>query len=538
MDTVAHSNQQLESGPPVLDRWEREYQFSALSLGVVERWIRENHQRFGLELEARGRRRLDDRYLDTKGWRLFRAGYALRTRKTSDHCEMTIKSLAPASGDPLRIRREVSQVLPTPEAGSLLTAKGLVAEWLSSLAGQAEPGQLFRVETDRTTYGLKHDGQRVGEIALDHCAISQTGEAQPANVSFVELESDASCQDDLQGFVEAMARGCNLEPARLSKFSTGLYLNRLEPRGLPKFEPIELSPSLRIGELALGLVQQEFARFLQHEAGTRLGEDIEELHQMRVTCRRLRAALRLFGPYLSRAVVSCQDTLKWVGAALGPVRDLDVKLRQLGKWREESEAELLENFDLVLSEVGTARERARRRMLRVLDSRRYGLLISRLERALRRVPTKKAGAELAAAEVFPLLIGSLYRRVRKAGRRVEATSSVEDYHRLRIRCRRLRYALDYAALLERKALKPFCRRVLKLQDVLGDYNDAAVARANLRSWLERRARSLRPGAIFLLGRLEERYRIAGERSLAAYPKAFRKLKNLPWKGLEKMMNDA
>ena len=41
-----------------------------------------------------------------------------------------------------------------------------------------------------------------------------------------------------------------------------------------------------------------FERMLKHEPGTREGEDAEELHDMRVATRRMRAALRVFDGYI------------------------------------------------------------------------------------------------------------------------------------------------------------------------------------------------------------------------------------------------
>ena len=60
-------------------------------------------------------------------------------------------------------------------------------------------------------------------------------------------------------------------------------------------------------------------------SGTRLGADVEELHQMRVATRRLRAFLRagrdLLDPVWAEPL---REELRWLGGVLGRVRDLDV----------------------------------------------------------------------------------------------------------------------------------------------------------------------------------------------------------------------
>src|SRR4029077_1143360 len=75
---------------------------------------------------------------------------------------------------------------------------------------------------------------------------------------------------------------------------------------------------------------QRLRALLAHEAGTRTGEDIEDLHQMRVAVRRMRATLKAARPLLDAAWADgLRAELGWRGGALGPVRDLDVLLLRL-----------------------------------------------------------------------------------------------------------------------------------------------------------------------------------------------------------------
>ena len=82
--------------------------------------------------------------------------------------------------------------------------------------------------------------------------------------------------------------------ASLSKFDAGLLAGGVTLPGPPDLGPLSLGPDATLGELAFA---QEFRRqviaMTDHEPGTRLGEDPEELHDMRVATR-LRAALDLF----------------------------------------------------------------------------------------------------------------------------------------------------------------------------------------------------------------------------------------------------
>src|SRR5262245_64665125 len=71
-------------------------------------------------------------------------------------------------------------------------------------------------------------------------------------------------------------------------------------------------------------------RLLLHGPGVRLGEDPEELHQMRVATRRVRAFLRAGRPLLDQSWSELlRDELAWLGRALGPARDLDVLIERV-----------------------------------------------------------------------------------------------------------------------------------------------------------------------------------------------------------------
>jgi CHAD domain-containing protein len=147
---------------------------------------------------------------------------------------------------------------------------------------------------------------------------------------------------------------------------------------------------------------------------------------------------------------------------------------------------------------------------------------------------RKPGVDLRAAEVLPELIRPLYRSVIKAGRRTEKSPVAEQYHRLRLRCKRLRYVLEFSSSVGGKGLKPYRRRLKKLQDLLGDYNDSVVAQANLEDWISDLKNPLPRPTIFFLGRLGERLRLTGEGRLAEFPDSFRQFKKRRWRALRRV----
>ena len=163
---------------------------------------------------------------------------------------------------------------------------------------------------------------------------------------------------------------------------------------------------------------EQFSAFLAREPGTRLGDDIEELHDMRVASRRLRAALSLFADVLPETALRVREDLGWVGQTLGAVRDLDVQIEQLDGWLDAADApdrNALATLRSLLDE--RAASRAERAMLEMLDSRRYEAFVSRFGRTLRARHTARSGpAAQPAVALAPDLIESRFRSVRKAGR--------------------------------------------------------------------------------------------------------------------------
>ena len=66
-------------------------------------------------------------------------------------------------------------------------------------------------------------------------------------------------------------------------------------------EPVTVDPSATPVDHVRASLDQRLRALLTHEPGTRTGEDIEDLHQMRVAVRRMRATLKAARPLLDAA---------------------------------------------------------------------------------------------------------------------------------------------------------------------------------------------------------------------------------------------
>ena len=147
-----------------MDHLEVEWQFDAVHLGPVERWLREHEGNGHLSVAVGAGTSVVDAYLDTEDWRLYRAGYSLRARRAGGRFEATLKSLTP-SADAVRTRREISEELPSASPEAILRSEGGLGERVRAVAGRAPLRQLFEVRTRRRTFVLSVEGENSGEIA-------------------------------------------------------------------------------------------------------------------------------------------------------------------------------------------------------------------------------------------------------------------------------------------------------------------------------------------------------------------------------------
>jgi CHAD domain-containing protein len=484
-----------------------------------------------------------DLYLDTDDRRFHRAGYSLRIRRKGRRVggEATLKALEtdrPGTG-PL-VRREVTEPLDRSDAAALLNAPGPVGERVRALVGSRRLLPLFEVRTRRQTFDLHtEDSTAAGELALDETTIRSQAGRTLARLRRVEVETPGPPPAAVAAFVERLREASGLHEATLSKYEAGYVATGPHRPTVPSYGSTAIGPDLSIEAAAFATLRRHFTALVTKEPGTRLGDDIEELHDMRVATRRLRAALALFRDVLPPQAEELREELRWLAAVLGAVRDLDVQLEQLEEWiaaLPAADRDALEKLRALLLEE---RREARTAMLEALDSRRYQALVRRfgsMVRAARR--PRSALARQPATAVAPDLVEASFRRVRKAARRIGPDSQPADYHRVRIACKRLRYTLEFLADVYPGETKRLVKRLVALQDILGLNQDADVAIARLRDLARERGGDLGPEPVFAMGEIAERYRREMRELQARFPAAYARLDGKEWKAFRRLIEAA
>ena len=251
-----------------------------------------------------------------------------------------------------------------------------------------------------------------------------------------------------------------------------------------------LLPGDLLSEAGRKLMLFLFAEMLRHEAGTRLGEDIEALHDMRVATRRLRAAFEVFqGAFEPKALKPYLKGLRQTGRLLGQVRDLDVFMEKAQHYLASLPESERQGLDPLLEDWKSQRDRARAQMIEHLDGEDFQAFKWSFNQFLH---TPGAGARemdalppqpAAVREIAPVLVYTRLSEVRAFDAALP-NAPIELLHALRIQFKKLRYTVEFFREVLGEETRAVINDLKSIQDHLGDLNDADVATRMLKTFLE------------------------------------------------------
>ena len=439
---------------------------------------------------------VEDRYFDTAREALRRRGFGARLRRSGSSVTLTVKSLTLDETDgelaPEAMHRRIELEGPAnarldPDGWPSSPARELVDE----LRGNARLRSRFTIRQRRVVRDIE-GGDGTAQLSLDEVEVV-VGRTVVGTFAELEIEStagDSALLDRLAGVLGASdlvspASGSKEEHARLlmEREQTAARARRLPP--VPKTPGVSADDPL--AEAGRKVLRMHLARMLAAEAGTRSGEDIEQLHKMRVATRRMRSMWRVFdGAYRPKVQVRYVRELRVVATTLGTVRDLDVLIEGVDAYTADLAAPGSGGMAPVRLHLVEQREAARSELIEFLDSNRYQDFVSDY---LEFVETPGAG-ELRPAPGLPVLvrhtaggrIWTAYEHLR-AHEMVLGWADVLALHAIRIDAKRLRYTLESFREVLPPGVDGLIARIVTLQDHLGMLNDADVAATMARAFL-------------------------------------------------------
>ncbi len=347
----------------------------------------------------------------------------------------------------------------------------------------------------------------------------------------VRIDTDEPRADDGRPAELAIRglRGYDDHTRRVARLLLGLGLRPVEPTAPG---PTAVAHRVRVDPdaPAIDLVTRaliEFQTAMRANLPGLLDDvDTEFLHEFRVALRRTRTTLRLARPILPEVLRrEWEPAFAWVGALTTPVRDLDVYvlgLPTMAGWLVAADPADLEPF---ARHLALHRSAARATMLRGLRSARYRRQVTAWETTLAALATTSVGAvpePVSAGDLAGRHLDRAHRRVVRGGMAISGESPADDLHRLRGRCKELRYALEvFAPVADQQIGRRAIADLKGLQDVLGRFQDAEVQRRALREFADEMMLERVPAAALLaLGELIARLDAEQVRARDEFDRAF------------------
>lgn len=419
-------------------------------------------------------------YFDTPERDLFSHGIVLRLRKSAGTPPvMTVKM--PAVGHAGPFRRRETEVRAASMAPNFELFESRLARHLRRLTGEQPLEAQFETRVTRRTRQIDIEDAAI-EIAFDEGKIVTTGGAQLA-ICEIELELKSGDVGHLYGLASRAAESLPLRLDIVSKSEKGFRLRSGESPLAVKAKVIDLKSSATFDQLIASVLAASLTQFAANWAPLLESDAAEPIHQLRVSLRRLRSALKIFGRRLN-----CGDfdalraEAKRIATALGEARALDALHSDAAKGPMASPSRPVGCGALMartLQRRASAHEQARE----LIKDTATTLFILQLQTMIARHGWREglveSGGGLLSQPARDFAAGALDKllaRARKRGGKLLKRSD-EERHALRIALKDLRYGIEFFAGLFGHARKvtDYLALLGTLQDILGAHNDAITS---------------------------------------------------------------
>jgi inorganic triphosphatase YgiF len=426
------------------------------------------------------RKHLKSVYYDTPERTLWQNGLTLRVRQNGARFVQTVK--AEFRDDPLR-RGEWEASVPS-MAPDLALAMPFIPEKLRAEVESSRIEGVFTADIRRHQRMLEMPSGTV-EIAFDQGVIKAGDRSLP--VSEIELELKSGSATAIHELALRLAEYGEVRPSTRTKSARGFELAADTPPAVKRPEKLRLDPAIALDDAFAAILRSCLKHLLDAIPAAEDGRAPEGIHQLRVSLRRLRAALDLMRSVgsLSR-LEQLRTDARWFAHNLTAAREWDV-------FEAETLPTVAKGCPTVagfeaLGEVAEKRRSAAYNKVRaVLTDRRCAAFIIGLggwieARGWRSdVPPENLGQLAEPTTNFAhRMLSAQHAKVLKRGKHFKSQTA-EERHQVRLAVKKLRYVVEFLLPLYDlgKPARRYSQKLAELQEELGAFNDMATTAALL-----------------------------------------------------------
>lgn len=409
-------------------------------------------------------------YYDTADLRLAREGITLRRRSGGDDDGWHLK--VPADPSDPGVRDEIHVA-----AGDEIPER--LRQAVTAYVRFADLQPAATLVTERTRRTLRDaNASPLAELVDDVVTVEGLGRVS-AGFREIEIEDKGGGPQLLSEVGALLSDAGAVGGEFMPKLVRALGARATAPPDPPLAEPVGADDA--VSAVVTGYLRTNVRKLLAEDVRFRLG-GADAVHQLRVACRRLRSALRVFRPYLDEEwAESLREELRWLARGMGDARDAEVLLARLtasidklpdplviGPIRARVEQHLGGQLAVAVAEID-----------KTMNGDRYVSLLERLVDAAWK-PRTTSAADQSAAQALGEDVRRAWRKLASGVARVRETAEEGDYHQVRIRAKRVRYTAEAVSPAFGKPAVRFARQAERVQEVLGEHQDACTAQEVLR----------------------------------------------------------
>lgn len=439
---------------------------------------------------------LEAQYFDTPQYSLRQARLAYRIRRENGSWVAAVKGGGSSDGG-LHRRSEWEVSVEEPIPSTAYFQETSIGNALSDAVGDEPLAPLFTTNFERHTLLVRFDERTVIEVALDRGAILAAGTQEP--IQEIELELK---EGNIAGLLTLGARLAESFPLLFeerSKYYRGLLAAGLEGKPAKRREQT-ISPGLPANEGAKALILGSLHTALREYVKSRDQlQDIERLHQVRITIRRLRANLSFIKPLVHIEEYRWfQAALRELGQILGPIRELDV-LAAYWKDIRESGTGLADGHSWLEEVLAAEREQQAAQIQGPFEQAHITALLLHLWSWLEGDAWQEQPQPVTFRGFCTARAGAWYRDLLDFGKK-PGFDEVDTLHQLRIAGKKLRYVLENLDGVLESPPDELIDRLRQMQDGLGYLRDARQTATVLNKLLAgKSSRALQREAGILMG---------------------------------------